>query len=350
MLSRLPDRLAADVIARRLQAITARRYDLPVLSSTQGTVTVPATVSTTLPGRYGLLSRGGALAQVGEILDVSSDRVTRELVTRTAKVAGQRMSWTGAIHASSDQLAGTVETVDLSTEGVPCRAWVIAPREMSTRWSVHMGGLGADARSSLRSAEVALAAGQGCMVLGIHRRRRHGFGVLEVGVIRRAFSTLRDRGATSVTGFGWSFGALAMLLAHRLAPDPLMRAFVLVSPLLDWFASAAVAAAAAGIRPAVLDGAVAIAEARNRYNVPWFRGALQLDALPWPADRPLAIPALLLHSRGDQTNPFETTHRFAGSHEEDVTLIELPNAPHTLEWNANEYAVTQAVSAFLRTQ
>lgn len=308
---------------------------------------MPATVSTTLPGRYGLLSRGGVLAQVGEILDVSSDRVTRELVTRTATVAGQRVSWTGAIHASPDQLAGEVEMVDLSTEGVPCRAWVIAPREMSTRWSVHMGGLGADARSSLRSAEVALAAGQGCIVLGLHHRRRHGFGVLEVGVIRRAFSALRDRGATSVTGFGWSFGALAMLLAHRLSPDSPLRGLVLVSPLLDWVASATTATAAAGIRPAVLDRAVTIAEARNRYNVPWFRGALQLDALPWPADRPLGIPALLLHSRGDQTNPFETTQRFAGK-QEDVTLVELASAPHTLEWNANEYAATQSVSAFLR--
>jgi hypothetical protein len=349
MLSRLPDRLAADLIARRLQAITTRRYGLPILSSSQGTVTVPATVSTTLPGRYGLLSRGGALAQVGEILDVSSERVTRELAPRTPMVTGQRMSWTGAIHTSPDQLADEVETVDLSTEGVPCRAWVIAPREASTRWSMHMGGLGADARSSLRSAEVALAAGQGCIVLGLHRRRTHGFGVLEVGVIRRAFSTLRDRGATSVTGFGWSFGALAMLLAHRLSPDPLLRGLVLVSPLLDWFASVATAAAAAGIRPAVLDRAVTIAEARNRYNVPWFRGGLHLDALPWPADRPLGIPALLLHSRGDQTNPFETTQLFAGEHE-GVNLIEFPSAPHTLEWNANERAATQSVSAFLRQQ
>ena len=52
---------------------------------------------------------------------------------------------------------------------------------------------------------------------------------------------------------------------------------------------------------------------------------------------------------GDQTNPFETTQRFAGEHE-GANLIEFPSAPHTLEWNANEYAATQSVSAFLRQQ
>jgi pimeloyl-ACP methyl ester carboxylesterase len=348
MLTRLPDGLAAEFVARRLQAITARRYRLPILNSTQRTVTVPATVFTTLPGQYGLLSRDGALARVGEILEVSPERVTRELVVRTLATPRQRVSWTGAIHTSPYELTREVETLDLSTDGVPCRAWVIPPRVVSTRWSIHIGGLGADARSALRSAEVARAAGQGCIVLGLGDRRRHDFGVLEIGVIRRAFDALRSRGAKSVTGFGWSFGALVLLLSHRYSPDPLLRGMVMVGPLLDWRVTAAAAAGMAGIRPLVLDRALAIAEARNRYDVPWFSGGLRFDAISWPAKRSLEIPTLLLHSRGDETNPFDATQQFASDHE-DVTLVELPSAPHTLEWNASESDATRSVIKFLRS-
>lgn len=348
MLSRLPDALAAQLVARRLQAIGPRRYSLPVFHSTENTVTVAATASTTLPGRYGLLAPDAGLARVGRILQVAHDRVTRELASPMPTITGSRMSWTGAIHASPAELAPEVETTDLSTDDVPCRAWVIPPRMPSKRWSIHMGGLGADARSALRTAEVARAAGHGCIVLGLHSRRRHGFGVLEVGVVRRTLDALRDRGATSVTGFGWSFGALAMLLTHRLSPDPLLRGLVLVSPLLDWSASAAATAAAAGIRPAVVDRAIAASQARNRYELPWFRGPLRLDSLQWPVDEPLGIQTLILHSGGDQTNPLEATRRFADLHD-DASLIELPDAPHTLEWNANEHAAVVAVSTFLRS-
>src|ERR1700712_4739164 len=69
-------------VARRVIIPTkTRREDLRILGCTATTVTLSKTLDTLLPGQYGLwFSEGAGHAKLGEVIEVGSDWVIRELI------------------------------------------------------------------------------------------------------------------------------------------------------------------------------------------------------------------------------------------------------------------------------
>ena len=62
-----------------------------------------------------------------------------------------------------------------------------------------------------------------------------------------------------------------------------------------------------------------------------FRGAIPVAAAPPPADVKPAMPVYVIHSRKDESNPFEPTEKAVRALEEqgaNVTLVALDDAPH----------------------
>ncbi len=59
------------------------------------------------------------------------------------------------------------------------------------------------------------------------------------------------------------------------------------------------------------------------------------------------VPTLVLHSNADQEVPWEISAAFQRANPATVTLIPLPEAHHTQEWNASPSTFTNELTSWI---
>lgn len=75
---------------------------------------------------------------------------------------------------------------------------------------------------------------------------------------------------------------------------------------------------------------------------------IDFDALDW-VDIPnrVKVPTLVLHSAADLEVPWEISAAFQRANPATVTLISLPEAHHSQEWNASPSTFTRELTSWV---
>ncbi|WP_432485585.1 alpha/beta hydrolase family protein [Kineococcus esterisolvens] len=344
--------------------------DVEVLQVGPRRVVLAATADTVVPGRYGVWTDGGrGHFRVGEVLETTGERVTRELLGVDAGTpqpgsgrwnqycyAGTPSSALGLAH--EDVLVRS-EVGDLPCWRVPAPADHPAQPEARDTWAVLVHGRGATREEALRALPLLHGLGLTCLVPSYRNdadgpaspAHRYGLGETEWRDVEAACRYALDRGARRLVLVGWSMGgAIVLQLVARSELADRVAAVVLDGPVLDWYD--------------VLDHQAR----RNRVPVGLGRFGLallghplgrRLVGLEQPVDlrrmdwvgraQELRLPLLLLHSDADDYVPPGPSARLAEARPDLVTFVRSGTARHTKEWNVDPDGWEDAVRRFLST-
>ncbi|WP_432497686.1 alpha/beta hydrolase [Kineococcus gypseus] len=345
--------------------------DVDVLQVGPHRVVLAATADTVVPGRYGVWTDGGrGHFRVGDLLEVTDERVTRQLLAVDAGAPAPGPGrWNQYCFAGTPRhaLGLAHEDVLVPSEVGDLPAWVVPAADTGTgaepgaggTWAVLVHGRGATREEALRALPVLHALGLTCLVAAYRNdadapaspARRYGLGDTEWHDVEAACRWALERGARRLVLVGWSMGGAIVL--QLLARSPLVRevaAVVLDGPVLDWYD--------------VLD------HQARRHRLPVALGRYGLGLLGHPLGRRLVgldgpvdlrrmdwvrraeelhLPLLLLHSDADDYVPPGPSARLAGARPDLVTLVRTATGGHTREWNVDPAAWEGAVRAFLTT-
>ncbi|WP_432546238.1 alpha/beta hydrolase [Kineococcus sp. SYSU DK004] len=344
--------------------------DLEVLQVGPRRVVLTVTPDTVVPGRYGVWTEAGrGHFRVGDVLSVTAERVTRELLGVDAGqvlpgparwnqyfFAGDPASALGLPH---EDLRVPSEVGDLPCWFVPATGDGGADGALPPgTWALLVHGRGATREEALRALPVLHRLGLPCLVPAYRNdadgpsspARRYGLGDTEWHDVEAVARYALDAGARRLVVVGWSMGGAILLqfvarseLAERVA------ALVLDGPVVDWYD--------------VLD------HQARRYGVPVRLGRYGLRLLAHPLGRrlvgvdgpvdlrrmdwvrraeELVLPVLLLHSDDDDYVPSGPSQRLAAARPDLVTYVPSERARHTKEWNVDPARWEAAVEAFLR--
>ena len=348
--------------------VTPRRHkpdDVEVLQVGPRRVVLAETVDTVVPGRYGVWTDAGAgHFRVGDVLDVTDGRVTRELlgvdagVPRPGSARWNQYYWAGdpatALGLAHEDLTLPGELGDLPCWYVPAAPGDGGPGEV---WAVLVHGRGATREEALRALPVLHDLGIACLVPGYRNDAdvpatgpgRYGLGDTEWRDVEAAVQHALDAGAQRVLVVGWSMGAAILL--QLVARSPLaerVAALVLDGPVLDWYDVLDHQARRRGI-PVRLGryGLRLLAHPLGRRLV-GVRGPVDLRAMDWVRRAgELVLPVLLLHSDADDYVPHGPSQRLAAARPDLVTYVPSSTARHTKEWNVDPERWEGAVRTFV---
>lgn len=320
-------RIAAVALSCRAAITERERFRLRVRYITTSEVALPETNSTVLPGTYWLKFPSGRWLMLGEVLERDGRIVLRRVVAGNAyspKDARARLSGYGPREGATHQ------------QVIP-----------GSKWAVHVHGLGSELASLDRTVQAVRDAGYQSICLGSDPRIFHGFGIHEAKALTETISSLRAQGAHKVVAVGWSLGAIAILasLGSSARPD----AFVGISPLLAWQDPIEHFCKSKRLPSSVVSMVLNVMSSRTYSWLFAQRNDIRnlLDGQPWKTGQ-VGVPGLLLHSSGDALISIDCTRAFAGRNR-SIDLVELPPAPHTLEWNASVGGAEAEVARFLAT-
>lgn len=354
------------VIARRLTAPPRpRRFDLSIRAVEQDSdrqaIVLDRTHQTESPGRFTLLFPGGQWVQLSaDVLDRGPGRIARSVTATTpgfTPSADERVSWSGIYFMTPVDAGLSSRDVAISTSLGPAPTWrVDGSDSQSTRWAIHIHGLGSPRAGTLRGVQVTTELGYTSIVVSYRNdgegpRRGSGrstLGATEVDDVDAAIQYAIDQGARRVVLFGWSLGAqVALQLAGRPSYGALITGTVLESPVLDWVATIKANCARAGLPAAA--GILAL---------PWLRspllaravglpGSIPLEDLDWISRaQELAVPTLILHGADDDSAPPAVSRKLAALRP-DLVQLEVFQAGHTMTWNSDRERWRSTVAAWL---
>jgi len=340
------------VIARTLTAPAGgRTYDLTVRgvekSRERTIVVLDRTDHTDASGIYCLILENGGWVRLSEgIVDRGIGLIGRVVEDLSGELrAGDRASWSGIFFSTPAEAGLAAMDVWVPTDVGPAPAWLIHPQAgPSTRWAIHIHGLGSPRAGTLRGVQVAAVAGLTSLVVTYRNdgegptvgTGRSQLGAAEADDVRAALRFARENGARNVVLFGWSMGAaIALQLAQDPAPEAIVTGLVLESPVLDWVPTIRANCARAGLPG--WTGAFALPWLNSR---PWARlgglpNPVALRRFDWIARAgELTVPTLILHGTHDSSSPFEVSAQLKKLRSDLVKLEEF-KADHTMSWNSD---------------
>lgn len=363
----------AGLAGAALVATVGRRVVRPQRSRPTRVLAIPApdrivlssTAITRQDGTLGLLyDEESQHAVLGPIVQATSDPAGVERPLTVAPGAagpavGSLTRPVGNVFATAHALDPRATEVSIDTELGSAPAWLFpGTGDATSTWAIHVHGILSGRDAAFRS--VHAIAGTGVTSL-VPSTRGDGdgpaapldaftLGQTEWRDVDAAIAFALAQGAQRVVLIGWSSGAsislrLAASSAHRAA----IAGLVLVSPVLSWRSSVLYSAANAGIPRFIAAAAVAALSTPLLSRLLGSPVPLNFRELDWtgPATA-LAVPALVIHSEGDQTTPFADTRTFSDTHP-SVTLVVTEPASHALEWNADPGRFEAAVHDWYST-
>lgn len=354
------------VIARRLTAPSrTRRFDLPIRAVEQDgdrqVIVLDRTHQTESPGEFTLLFPGGHWVQLSaEVLDRGSGRLARA-VTATAPgftpSADDRASWSGIYFMTPADAGLSAYDVAIPTPSGPAPAWRIDGSDsQSTRWAIHIHGLGSPRAGTLRGVQVTTDVGYTSLVVSYRNdgegpRRGSGrstLGATEVEDVDAAIQYAIDQGAREVVLFGWSMGAqVALQLAARPRYSRLIAGLILESPVLDWAATFKANCARTGLPAAAGLLALPWLTSPLLVHAVGLTGTIPLGDLDWIARaHELAVPTLILHGTNDGSAPSALSRELAVLRP-DLVQLEIFDSDHTMTWNSDRERWRSTVAAWL---
>jgi pimeloyl-ACP methyl ester carboxylesterase len=142
-------------------------------------------------------------------------------------------------------------------------------------------------------------------------------------------------GAQNFILVGWSMGAMiALQLTRSSRHRERIAGLCLIAPVVDWRSSILAAGRRARVPAFVTHLAMRVLGSPLSRRATGLQEPIGLSNLDWITNgADLNVPTLVLHSSGDRSVPIAMSRAFSDAHKELVELVELPAAPHTLEWN-----------------
>lgn len=320
---------------------------------------------TAAPGVVGLVWAGG-YGRLGSMPSSDTTTVTRQFVPVTGGIpqAGTRVRTDSYAYAGDPVTALGLSFSEVRVTGPlgALPAWFVPPPAGSSAsgpgssaapsaggtWVVFVHGHDGDRQESLRYLRTWHALGLPVLVptyrddVGAPSSPDgfHHLGDTEWQDVAAAVHWARDHGATGVVLAGWSMGgSIALQTVDRSDVAGMVRGLLLDSPVLDWRD----VFAAQGADRGVPQLEVTFAE----WVLQW-RAGISLDRLDWVARAgQLRRPTLILHSDGDEYVPDGPAIRLAAARPDLVTLVRIPGAGHTMDWNVDPTRYDDAVRDWL---
>ncbi len=357
--------LTATAVSFARAVVTPRRHkpdDLEVLQVGPRRVVLSATADTVVPGRYGVWTDGGrGHFRVGDVLEVTEERVTRELLGVDAGVpVPGRARWNQYYFAGDPTTALDLPHEDVlvpsDVGALPC--WSV-PGPADGRpdtWAVLVHGRGATREEALRAVPVLHGLGLPCLVPAYRNDADaptvepglYGLGDTEWRDVEAVARYALDRGARRLLLVGWSMGGAIVLQ------------FVARSPLAEhvrpscWTGPSSTGSTCWTTRRARPGSPSASAASGCSCSPP--RGPsprrrprpVDLRAMDWVRRaEELQLPALLLHSDADDYVPSGPSQRLAQARPDLITYVASSTARHTKEWNVDPQGWESAVREFV---
>ena len=141
---------------------------------------------------------------------------------------------------------------------------------------------------------------------------------------------------------------MALLTAEHSAYTKQIAGIVMVGPVTSWRKTITAGAARAGVPAAGAGLVMRLLQAPLFAKLVGLEEALNFDELEWAdeTDR-VTVPTLVLHSKADQEVPWKISAAFQRANPGTVTLITLPDAHHTQEWNASPSTIANELRSWL---
>lgn len=337
----------------------APRYDLTVLASGDGTVTlreqpgqasVPALRSAEV---YGLDWPGGS-GVLGPPSPADGGAVRRSLqVIKGALPGGGTAALLDRdVYADPSALGLPFQDVNYDCPGGRCPAWYVPGA--GTTWAVLVHGRGATRSEPLRA--LAIMHDAGLPALDITYRNDVGapadpsgeyrYGQAEWHDLAAAIDYAHAHGAARVVLFGSSMGG-AIVAAFLEQPGSAVgvAAVVLDAPMLDFARTVDLAASQRHLPLVGLPIPQALTTAAERIAA--WRYHIDYGHLDYRGRRWLTVPAVIFHGTADATVPISTSNEFARANPDTVTEVAVPGAGHLESWNVDQAHYREVVKALL---
>jgi uncharacterized protein len=316
---------------------------------------------TKAPGDFGVFDPVAAsYTRVSEVMLIDEDQkfVERRIDPPGSgpERLGPLVDWTPDVFFEPSAVGGRYEEVDIPTSYGAAPAWLFEG-ENTDVWVIHIHGSWTSRAIMFRDVQAFSPLGFTSLVPSFRsdpevsppQAESSHLGQTEWHDVESAVAYAVAHGARRIILSGWSMGGtIALLTAERSAYREQIAGIILVGPVTSWRKTITAGAARAGV-PAIGAGLV-----MRLMQVPLFakliglEEAINFDALEW-VDLPdrVAVPTLVLHSKADQEVPWEISAAFQRANPGTVTLIPLPGAHHTQEWNASPHTFTSQLTGWV---
>ena len=298
--------------------------------------------------------------RVGEVTLIDEDRkyVERRIhpVGSVPASLGPLVDWTPDVFFEPSAVAGRFEEVLIPTAYGAAPAWLFPGKKPDT-WVIHIHGSWTERSIMFRDVQAFRPLGFTSLVPSFRsdqevnppQAESSHLGQTEWRDVESAVAYAVTHGARRIILSGWSMGGtIALLTAEGSAYRDRIVGIVLVGPVTSWRKTITAGAARAGV-PAVGAGLVmSLLQAPPFARMLGLEEPINFNALDW-IDVPnrVAVPTLVLHSSADQEVPWEISAAFQRANPETVTLVPLPEAHHTQEWNASPCTFTNELTSWI---
>jgi uncharacterized protein len=351
----------AVVMARRIVKRGPKDYRWAELTDDGRRVRIALDDYTKAQGDFGVFDPvADRYTRVGEVTLIDEDRkyVERRIHPPDSAPAslGPLVDWTPDVFFEPSAVAGGFEEVHIPTDYGAAPAWLFHGKTPDT-WVIHIHGSWTDrsimfrdvhAFSPLRFTSLVPSFRTDLEVSPPQPESSH-LGQTEWRDVESAVAYAVSHGAQRIILSGWSMGGtIALLTAECSAYRDRIVGMVLVGPVTSWRKTITAGAARAGV-PAVGAGLVtSLLQAPSFARMIGLKEPINFNALEW-VDVPnrVAVPTLVLHSSADQEVPWEISAAFQRANPDTVTLISLPEAHHTQEWNASPPTFTKELTSWI---
>lgn len=349
------------VMARKIVKRGPKDYRRAELTDDGRRVRIDLDDYTKAPGDFGVFDPvAERYTRVGEITLIDEDRkyVERRIHPLDSGPAplGPLVDWTPDVFFEPSAVAGRFEEVHIPTAYGAAPAWLFEGKKTDT-WVIHIHGSWTDRSIMFRDVHAFSPLGFTSLVPSFRsdqevsppQAESSHLGQTEWRDVESAVAYAVAHGARRILLSGWSMGGtIALLTGERSAYRDRIVGIVLVGPVTSWRKTITAGAARAGV-PAVGAGLVmSLLQAPPFATMLGLEEPINFNALEW-VDIPnrVAVPTLVLHSIADQEVPWEISAAFQRANPCTVTLIPLPEAHHTQEWNASPCTFSNELTAWV---
>ena len=316
---------------------------------------------TKAPGDFGVFDLATVkYTRVGEITLIDEEqKFVERLLDQSGSTPGGLgpiVDWTPDVFFEPAAVRGHYQEVDVPTEYGAAPAWLFEGANTDV-WVIHIHGSWTDRSIMFRDVHAFSSLGFTSLVPTFRsdaeitppQAESSHLGQTEWRDVDSAVAYAVSHGAKRIILSGWSMGGtIALLTAERSAHRDRIVGLVLVGPVTSWRKAISAGAVRAGV-PAIGAGLVVrLLQAPLFARMLGLEEPINFDALDWvDVSNRVTVPTLVLHSSTDQEVPWEMSAAFQRANPATVTLISLPGAHHTQEWNASPSTFTNELTSWV---
>ncbi|MDJ0318615.1 alpha/beta hydrolase family protein [Arthrobacter antibioticus] len=353
----------AVVLARKIVKRAPKDYRHAELTDDGRRIRIDLDDYTKAPGIFGVFDLvAERYTRVGEVALINEDKKYLERwidppVSRPNHL-GPLVDWTPDVFFDPSAVGGRYEEVLIPTTYGAAPAWLFEGDNTDV-WVIHIHGSWTDRAIMFRDVHAFRPLGFTSLIPSFRsdpevippQAQSSHLGQTEWHDVECAMGYAVAHGAKRIILSGWSMGGtIALLTAERSAYRRQIAGIVLVGPVTSWRKTIIAGAARAGVPAAGAGLAIRLLQFSLFAKFVGLKEAINFEELEWAvAAGRVTTPTLVLHSKSDQEVPWEISAAFQMANPDTVTLITLPEAHHTQEWNASPSSFTNELRTWVST-